>query len=74
MKVHLKDYLHFFGYAGNPDMKSGVQTFMFEDQKDEDLDQYNGFMINNETALKLRKKEDALNPNQEWHVNQGQAV
>ena len=47
---------------------------MFEDQKEEDLDQYNGFMINNETALKLSKKEDALNPNQEWHVNQGQAV
>ena len=74
MKVHLKDYLHFFGYASHPDMKSDVQTFMFEDQKDEDLDQYNGFMINNEAALQLSKKEDALNPNQEWHVNQGQAV
>ena len=74
MKVHLKDYLHFFGYASHPNMKSDVQTFMFEDQKDEDLDQYNGFMINNEAALQLSKKEDALNPDQEWHVNQGQAV
>ena len=49
MKTHLRDYLHFFGYAKHPNIKSDTQFYDFDDQTQDDFSNYNKFLeLNNQ--------------------------